>query len=141
MAAQNGLSLHQGRRTGAISMKVQPKRWLAAASVIAGIVLLVSLECDVPAARLAAGAAHAVRQAYIVQASSAAAAADAVSRAGGHLTRELAVIRAVGAELDARELAALTAAGVPQLEVYTDSAVKASAVQGTLPETYYPSEV
>jgi serine protease AprX len=122
-------------------MKVQPKRWLAAASVIAGIVLLVSLECDVPAARLAAGAAHAVRQAYIVQATSAATAADAVARAGGHLTRQLAVIRAVGAELDARELAALTAAGVPQLEVYTDSAVKASAVQGTLPETYYPSEV
>jgi serine protease AprX len=123
-------------------MKVQPNRWLAAAgSVIAGFVLLVSLQRDAPAARLASAGAHAVRQTYIVQATSVAAAADAVAHAGGHVTRELAVIRAVGAELDARSLAALTASGVPQLEVYEDSAVKASALSGTLPETYYPSEV
>ena len=78
--------------------------------------------------------------AYIVQARSAAEARAAVIHAGGRVDRDLSVIRAVGALLDARALAALRTAPVPRLEVYDDAAVSASSV-GTLPETYYPSEV
>src|SRR5579862_7297806 len=123
-------------------MKVRVQRWLTAAgSITAGLFLLVSLECDQSAGRPAAARPHAARQSYIVQAASAAAAGAAVLRAGGHVGRELGVIRAVGAQLDPRELAALNAERVPQLAVYADDAVRASSLPGTLPETYYPSEV
>jgi serine protease AprX len=56
------------------------------------------------------------------------------------VTGDLSVIRAVAAQLDEREMAALRGAGLPKLNVYNDSAVVASSM-GTLPETYYPSEV
>ncbi len=85
-------------------------------------------------------AASSSRHRYIVQSQSAAQARRAVSQAGGIVTGDLSVIRAVAAALDEREMAALRAAGVPQLQVYDDSAVVASSM-GTLPETYYPSEV
>src|SRR5688572_5171121 len=48
-----------------------------------------------------------VRHDYIVQASSLELARNAVLRVGGEVTGELDIIRAVGAALDARELAAL----------------------------------
>ena len=64
----------------------------------------------------------------------------AVSQAGGIVTGDLSVIRAVAAALNEREVAALRAEPAPQLHVYEDTAVVASSM-GTLPETYYPSEV
>ncbi|HXP66611.1 MAG TPA: S8 family serine peptidase, partial [Steroidobacteraceae bacterium] len=81
-----------------------------------------------------------IRERYIVQAESAGAARDAVSRAGGLVTADLSIIRAVAAALDEREMAALRADQVPLLHVYDDSSVAASS-RGTLPETYYPTEV
>jgi serine protease AprX len=80
------------------------------------------------------------RQRYIVQAQDADTARAAVAKAGGVVNSDLSVIHAVSAALDERELAALRAANVPQLHLYEDSAVVASS-RGTLPETYYPSEV
>jgi len=85
-------------------------------------------------------AANYPRQRYIVQSVSADAARDAVSRAGGVVTGDLSVIRAVAASLDEHELAALRAEQVAQLHIYNDTAVVASSL-GALPETYYPSEV
>jgi len=81
-----------------------------------------------------------LRHRFIVQSESAERAREAVSRAGGLVTGDLSVIRAVAASLDEREMAALRAEQVPQLQVYDDTAVVASSM-GTLPETYYPSEV
>ena len=118
-------------------MKVRPKNWLVTA-VTLGLLLSVSLERDVPAARAGSAAAPAAREIYIVQAASDSAAAQAVQRVGGEVTQNLAVIRAVAARLDQAQLAALRGAGAPGLEVYTDHTVEAS---GTLPETWYPSEV
>src|ERR1700704_5338215 len=80
------------------------------------------------------------RHRYIVQAESAAAARDAVLRAGGVVSGDLSVIRAVAAALDEHEIGALRSEQLPQLQIYNDSAVVASSL-GTLPETYYPSEV
>ncbi|HVH83505.1 MAG TPA: hypothetical protein VM713_04215, partial [Steroidobacteraceae bacterium] len=77
---------------------------------------------------------------YIVQARSAAEAGSAVRQAGGEVRGELTVIRAVSALLDARELAALRRASIPFLNVYDDTQVHATSL-GTLPETYYPSEI
>ena len=123
-------------------MKVHTQRRLATAGAFAiGLLLAVCLERDAASDGRSAPSMHGTAHAYIVQAPSAAAAASAVAHAGGQVTRELAVIRAVGAKLDAGELAALRAARIPQLEVYADSAVAASAAPGSLPETYYPSEV
>ena len=123
-------------------MKVHTLCRLATAGAFAiGLLLAVCLERDAPSDGRSVPSAHTMAHAYIVQATSAAAAARAVEHAGGQVTRELAVIRAVGAKLDAGELAALRAARIPQLEVYADSAVAASAAPGSLPETYYPSEV
>src|SRR5262245_47278438 len=51
--------------------------------------------------------AKGVRQDYIVQASSIELARNAVTKAGGVITGELEIIRAVGASLDDRELDAL----------------------------------
>src|ERR1700739_4005757 len=82
-----------------------------------------------------------VRQNYIVQAESVEAARAAVTRAGGGGTRELSIIRAVGAALDDREVEALRASDVPRLRIFEDSPVQASSTAGVLPETYYPSEV
>src|SRR5258708_23007165 len=81
-----------------------------------------------------------LRHRFIVQSESAERAREAVSRAGGLVTGDLSVIRAVAASLDEREMAALRAEQVPQLQIYDDTAVVASSM-GTLPETYYPSEV
>ena len=75
--------------------------------------------------------AEPVREAYIVQAASAVEAGSAVARVGGKMTGDLSVIRAVSALLADEELAALRAAEVPELEVYSDSKVTASAVRGT----------
>src|SRR6185436_2140699 len=52
---------------------------------------------------------------------------------------DLDIIRAVGAALDAQELAELYGQTVEGLRVYEDSSVSASAAS-TLPETYYPQE-
>src|ERR1700676_3860546 len=68
------------------------------------------------------------RQRYIVQAQSADAARDAVSHAGGVVTGDLSVIRAVAASLDEREMAALRAEQVSQLHIYNDTAVVASSL-------------
>src|SRR4051812_6543508 len=84
--------------------------------------------------------ANAERQDYIVQAASIDLARQAVVKAGGRVTGELEIIRAVGASLDAQELAALHEKPVDGLRVYEDSAVSASAAS-LLPETYYPQEV
>ncbi len=78
---------------------------------------------------------------YIVQGASAASARSAVRDVGGLVTGDLSVIRAVGAALDERELAALRDRRIPQLRIYDDTPVRASSPAGTLPETYYPSEV
>ena len=78
---------------------------------------------------------------YIVQAQSADLARAAVQGAGGAATSDLSVIRAVGAVLDDRELAALNEQKVAGLQVYHDTEVQASSAAGALPETYYPSEV
>ena len=94
-----------------------------------------------PAAQQPHTASEALRSSYIVQAASAGEAGSAVARAGGKVTGDLSVIRAVSALLDDEELAALRNADVPGLEVYADSKVNASSVPGTLPETYYPSEI
>jgi len=77
---------------------------------------------------------------YIVQAASTDLAHQAVVKAGGKVTGELDIIRAVGAALDAQELAALYEKPVDGLRVYEDAAVSASATSA-LPETNYPSEV
>ena len=66
------------------------------------------------------------RQGYIVQARSAGEAGAAVVRAGGRVTGDLSIIRAVSAELAAGELEALRQAEVPALEVYLDAPVTAS---------------
>src|SRR5580692_8564932 len=66
---------------------------------------------------------------------------SAVRDVGGLVTSDLSVIRAVGAALDDRELAALRDRGVPHLRIYDDTPVHASSPAGTLPETYYPCEV
>jgi subtilisin family serine protease len=81
-----------------------------------------------------------VRQDYIVQASSVELARNAVVKAGGVITGELEIIRAVGASLDESQLAALYENPVAGLRVYDDAAVTASAAS-VLPETYYPQEV
>src|SRR5687767_1245788 len=81
-----------------------------------------------------------IRQRYIVQASSAELARGAVMRAGGVITGDLSIIRAVGAELDDRELAALWSEPVAGLRVYDDASVTSSAT-AALPETYYPTQV
>ncbi|HTD74999.1 MAG TPA: hypothetical protein VK652_15845, partial [Steroidobacteraceae bacterium] len=80
------------------------------------------------------------RHRYIVQADTADAARDAVLRAGGVVNGDLSVIRAVAAALDEREINALRSEQNSGLHIYNDSAVVASSL-GTLPETYYPSEV
>jgi len=84
--------------------------------------------------------AKAERADYIVQAASTDLARQAVVRAGGRVTGDLDIIRAVGASLDANELAALYEKPVEGMRVYEDAAVTASATS-VLPETYYPQEV
>ncbi|MGO9804523.1 MAG: S8 family peptidase [Steroidobacteraceae bacterium] len=126
-------------------MKVQRKRRLPATGAIIGIFILsVVTGGDVPrptAQALARAALDAgPPRAYIVQARSAAEAGRAVRQAGGTVRGELSVIGAVSALLDERELAALHSTPAPFLNVYADAEVRASSA-GTLPETYYPSEV
>ncbi|HEY0339925.1 MAG TPA: S8 family serine peptidase, partial [Steroidobacteraceae bacterium] len=81
------------------------------------------------------------RSPYIVQAATADIARGAVLKVGGVVTGDLSIIRAVGASLDDRQLMALHAADIPALRIFEDTPVNASSVTGTLPETYYPSEV
>ena len=126
-------------------MKGQRKRWPLAAGVITGIFLLSALSGgEVPRpATPAPGRAAAVagaRETYIVQGRSAAEAGRAVTQAGGKVDADLSVIHAVSARLDQRQLAALRAAAGPRVHVYADEEVRATSL-GTLPETYYPSEV
>ena len=80
------------------------------------------------------------RRRYIVQSASADAARRAVEAAGGTVTSDLSVIRAVGAALAERDLARLRGqrSGV---QIYDDTPVSASSLGGVVPETYYPSEV
>ena len=82
-----------------------------------------------------------VRQSYIVQAASVGLAREAVTRAGGVITGELEIIRAVGAELDSNELAKLQEAPVAGLRVYDDATVTSSSTTSAPPETYYPTQV
>ena len=74
-----------------------------------------------------------MRQSYIVQASSVDAARGAVTRAGGIVTGDLEIIRAVGADLDSRELAQLWQQPPPGLRVYDDAPVTASSTTGAWP--------
>lgn len=92
-----------------------------------------------PGDQLLRAAPAGVRQDYIVQASSAELARSAVQRVGGVINADLGIIRAVGASLDHRELAALWDEPVAGLSIYNDSTVTSSST-GTLPETYYPTE-
>src|SRR5688572_22153610 len=91
--------------------------------------------------KVAKDAPAGVRQNYIIQASSAEEARRAVNRAGGIVTGDLEIIRAVGAELDSRELEALQTNPVPGLRVYDDAPVTASYTTSAPPETYYPTQV
>jgi serine protease AprX len=93
-----------------------------------------------PAVAAAVASIHARRR-YIVQSASTDIARTAVLNAGGVVTSDLSVIRAVGAGLDDGELAALNGQRVPGLQIYEDTPVTASSAAGALPETYYPSEV
>ncbi len=130
-------------------MKVQPKLLVAAALSVFLILMLAYLYGGTPAPRSAhaapaaqpaplrwAGARPApatqpapaprreaapVRESYIVQAASASEARGAVVRAGGKVTRELSVIRAVDALLDDEELAVLRDAQVPRLRYIPDA--------------------
>lgn len=125
-------------------MKVHCKAWMPAlAGTVTGILSLLVLsggDASRPATgALARDAASGTPHRYIVQARSAAEAGVAVTQAGGRVSRELSVIRAVSALLDERELAALRRAAVPLLEIYDDAQVQASSAG--LPETYYPSEI
>ena len=81
------------------------------------------------------------RSPYIVQAATADIARSAVLKVGGVVTGDLSIIRAVGASLDDDQLMALHAADIPALRIFEDTPVKASSIMGTLPETFYPSEV
>src|SRR4029077_2697363 len=151
-----------------MSMKDQTNRWLLAAGVLGALLaVLFFLRGGVPPAPhaiasappLAAAPFSAVRgavapapappparalappqrQSYIVQAMSAGAAGSAVVRVGGNVTGDLSIIHAVSASLSDDELEALRS--LPGLQVYADAPVGATSVRGTLPETYYPSEV
>jgi serine protease AprX len=81
------------------------------------------------------------RSPYIVQAATVDIARSAVLQVGGVITGDLGIIRAVGASLDEWEIAALRAGDIPALRIFADTPVKASSIMGTLPETYYPTEV
>jgi serine protease AprX len=143
-----------------MSRRNRPPHWLLATGVL-GIALFLTAsnhrfvpDANVPTARGAAAkpgiaaslpahlgiAASYSRQRYIVQSASAEAARDAVSQAGGIVTGDLSVIRAVAAALGEQELAALRAAPIQQLRIYRDTTVIASS-PGAQPETYYPTEV
>src|SRR5690606_11000634 len=89
-----------------------------------------------PVEQSARAAPSGMRHDYIVQASSTHLARQAVERAGGIVTGELGIIRAVGAALDDRALAALWDEPVAGLRVYDDAQVRSSGV--ALPDTYYP---
>jgi serine protease AprX len=141
-------------------MKAHMGRWLVAAGTASALLVSwTALRSGAPPLTLrtgtqaaTAGAAHrpsvvaghaansTLRQSYIVQAASDAEAASAVARAGGRVSADLWVIRAVSARLDADQLAALRQQHLARLKVYRDSEVRASSV-GLLPQTYYPSEV
>ena len=86
-------------------------------------------------------ATHAQRRDYIVQADTVPSAREAVWRAGGVVGGDIALINAVQASLDLRSLTALRAADEPHVRIYDDTPVRASSVTGSLPETYYPTEV
>src|SRR5688500_2783756 len=77
---------------------------------------------------------------YIVQASSIALARQAVERVGGVVQGDLEIIRAVGAALDERELAALWEKPVDGLRIYDDATVTSSGAAAPA-ETYYPAQV
>src|SRR5450631_215414 len=111
----------------------------AAQAAVAKRPALASLPAQALPAHLGVAAKY-PRHRFIVQAESADTAHDAVAHAGGVVTGDLSVIRAVAASLDEHEMAALRTAQVPQLHIYDDSAVVASSL-GALPETFYPSEV
>ncbi|HYM27377.1 MAG TPA: S8 family serine peptidase, partial [Steroidobacteraceae bacterium] len=123
--------------------------WSAAPATHAPAAILRARAPQLQAAPAAAAAAPApvlptaapLRASYIVQAGSAGEAGGAVVRAGGVVTGDLSLIRAVSAELSEDELARLRTVHVARLRVFADAPVSASSVGGTLPETYYPSEV
>src|SRR5688572_21905060 len=92
-----------------------------------------------PGEQIVHAAPAGVRQDYIVQASSVDLARNAVRRVGGVINSDLEIIRAVGASLDDRELAALWEKPVAGLHVFHDAPVTSTS-SGTLPETYYPAE-
>jgi serine protease AprX len=139
-----------------MAMKARTRRWLLVAG--AAGVLLILFPClhrgapaPAPPATLAAAppvpwraaqprVTSGPRQSYIVQAASTETARSAVLRVGGAVTADLSIIRAVGATLDDAELGALRRAAVPALKVFVDAAVRATSA-GTLPITWYPSEV
>src|SRR5579859_122785 len=142
-----------------MSPSYRPPRWLLSAGVLTVLTLTASTyrnaattmrapapQAAVATARWAALPAHSgialnyQRHRYIVQSQSAESARDAVRRAGGLVTADLSVIHAVAASLDEHEMAALRAQAVSPLHIYNDAQVVASSL-GTLPETYYPSEV
>ncbi len=148
-----------------MSMKDQTQRWLLAAGVLGTLLAVlfflhggpppaahaIASAPPLPAAPFTAARdatapaparplAPTERQSYIVQATSAGEAGSAVVRVGGTVTGDLSIIHAVSASLSDDELEALRASA-PGLHVYLDAPVAASSVKGTLPETYYPSEV
>ncbi len=74
---------------------------------------------------------------YIVQADTMARAVELVMQVGGRVGEELAIIRAVGADLTPQQLDELRALEAP-VKIYENRAVQ---VRGDVPETWFPSQV
>ena len=96
---------------------VLSQRQLPIVSALAGLGLLGSLVCSVPAPEPV--------ESVIVQGPDLAASRAAVLAAGGEITHELGVIRAVGAELSASELKSLRTAVA--VRIYDDRSVQSAA--------------
>ena len=119
----------------ALTLRSDPAAAPSAARVLVPLPVQSPLPVELPATNAVE------RKSYIVQAESAAAARSAVQRSGGAVTADLEVIRAVGATLNGRELSALRHQRNAHLQIYDDTAVRASSAAAALPETYYPSEI
>lgn len=128
-----------------MSTKLRRKRRFVEISVVALFLCLTvadrQLITAIPAGSSKSATARALSRHYIVQAETSAIARRAVVRAGGSVSRDLQIIRAVAATLDDRELALLRKDRTGGLRIYDDAKVSASSAAGAPPETYYPSEV
>jgi serine protease AprX len=120
-----------------MSMRFKVRAWLLSAGAVG---CLASPSYGIGVARGSAALAAAHTRSYLVQADSASAAAAAVVKSGGKVTRDLSIVRAVAARLSDTQLAALRRSRAPRVRVFVDGTVTATSA-GSLPETYYPSEI